>query len=247
MHFQGLEGANSSSHRNSMIPEVFPMIQSSNDSFLQLERWVKKLHCFEGWPCYWDEFVWPGFRRWKYAYPCLASSTNTWRAWARYLLQMNCILLLHIQICTYGVYVYLVRSMLPWAWGDCQYFGMCIFCGFSGGASSLTIQGYFFVFLAWIPGLQTARVLSRQLTIAEPKWQRAFGHQHYNFASSSFYAARFFASSQLLVSSYSFARCLVRRRGTIKFHDFQCFVRQQWYVSIRFYQPWWTTERSLKP
>ena len=108
-------------------------------------------------------------------------------------------------------------------------------------------SGVFLVFLAWIPGLQTARVLSRQLTIAEPKWQRAFGHQHYNFASSSFYAARFFASSQLLVSSYSFARCLVRRRGTIKFHDFQCFVRQQWYVSIRFYQPWWTTERSLKP
>lgn len=30
--------------RNSMIPEVFPMIQSSNDSFLQLERWVKKIH-----------------------------------------------------------------------------------------------------------------------------------------------------------------------------------------------------------
>lgn len=59
---------------------------------------------------------------------------------------MNCILLLHIQICTYGVYVYLVRSMLPWAWGDCQYFGMCIFCGFSGGASSLTIQGYFLFF-----------------------------------------------------------------------------------------------------
>ena len=82
--------------RNSMIPEVFPMIQSSNDSFLQLERWVKKIHCFEGWPCYWDEFVWPGFRRWKYAYPCLASSTNTWRAWARYLLKMNCILLMHI-------------------------------------------------------------------------------------------------------------------------------------------------------
>ena len=33
--------------RNSMIPEVFPMIQSSNDSFLQLERWVKKIHCLK--------------------------------------------------------------------------------------------------------------------------------------------------------------------------------------------------------
>ena len=181
--------------RNSMIPEVFPMIQSSNDSFLQLERWVTKNPFFEGWPCYWDEFAWPGFRRLKI---CLSMLS----LFNKYMKSMSEILAVdelyftaaYIDLHIWSICILGSQTCYPGREEIASTLACASFVGLVEALPAWRSRGIF-CFFAWIPGLQTARVLSRQLTIAEPKWQRAFGHQHYNFASSSFYAARFFASS----------------------------------------------------